>query len=301
MRKSRLQMVAAGALFVMTGLVLVGGYAVVRLVSQPDTPTTAQPAADGEVGRVAVVVAARPLPRGSLVTAEDLSLMDVVGPLPGGMFADTAQVIGRTMRHDLLPGQVLVADALADERAGAGLAALVPAGLRAVSVRVTDEIAVGNHLRPGDLADLHIVLHDKAMPQKDALAPRRDGDTSEARILLQNVTVLTVGDAMTTLPADQPEARKPDLRDVTLAVTPEQASELALVRSVASYYLSLRNGLDRETVMDRTIRLADLRGQGAGQARRSPTNPAFEPARQFRSVEFLNGAQVVKLRQGVGG
>lgn len=300
MRKSRLQLVAAGTLFALTALVLAGGYAVVDMVSRPGPATATQPSAETALNQIPVIVAARPLSRGAVIAAADLTNMGVVGALPSGMFSDITPIVGRTARLDLLPGQVIMAESLAADRAGAGLAALVPDGLRAVSIRVTDEIAVGNHLRPGDIADLHIVVHDRAMPQSATSAPR-PGDVSEARILLQNVTVLTVGNSLSPVEDAKPETRRADLRDVTLAVTPEQASQLALVRSVASYYLSLRNGLDRETVPDRIIRLVDIRGQDAGQARRSPQNSQPEPARRTPSVEFLNGAQSVKLRPGSGG
>lgn len=294
-------MVAAGTLFAMTALVLAGGYAVVDMMSQPGTATATPPSTEADRSLVPVIVAARPLSRGSVIAAADLTRITVAGPPPAGTFSDATAIEGRTARLDLLPGQAVVGDSLAADRAGAGLAALVPDGLRAVSIRVTDEIAVGNHLRPGDTADLHIVVHDRAMPQPPAASTARPGDISEARILLQSVTVLTVGDALSPADDGKTEPRRTDLRDVTLAVTPEQASQLALVRSVASYYLSLRNRLDRETVPDRVIRLVDIRGQDAGQARRSPKNPQPEPARHPSSVELLNGAQIVKLRPGVEG
>lgn len=273
----------------------------VDTVTRPVPATPSAVADDQGRPRVGVLVAARPLARGTVLGAEDLTRIEVVGSLPAGMVSEPAQIIGKTARFDLLPGQAVVAAALAPDRAGAGLAALVPEGLRAVSVRVTDEIAVGNHLRPGDNADLHIVVHDKALPKPQADATKRVGDGSEARILLQNVTVLTVGEALSTVAEAKSDTRRPEVRDVTLAVSPEQASQLALVRSVASYYLSLRNGLDRAIVSDRTIRVGDIRGEDAGRAQHSPQDARLGPARRTPSIEFLNGTQKVTLRPGASG
>lgn len=304
LRKSHLQKVAAGTFFALTGLVLAGGYLLVDLVARPQAPAEAPPQRDtAGVPHSRVVVAVRPLPRGTVVAAADLGTLEIVGPLPQDMLANPGQAVGKTVRFDLLPGQAVVAGALAAERAGAGLAALVPEGMRAVTVRVTDEIAVGSHLRPGDVGDLHIVVADKALPKPQAAeATARTGDISEARILLQNVIVLAVGEALSAVQEGKPaDDRRVEARDVTLAVMPEQATQLALVRSVASYYLSLRNGLDRATVPDRTIRVADIRGEDAGQVRVVPPNPKLAPARRTPSIEFINGAQKTTLHPGVGG
>lgn len=215
------------------------------------------------------------LHRGDVVSADHLGRMRILGKPPTGVLTDPRSAEFLVAVTDVPAGEMILRGALSATPAAAGLAALVPAGMRAIALRVSDEIAVGNFLRPGDHADLVAVFG----PSSTA----GTGAGSEARIVLQDVMVLTVGNLVSgPPPAAAPQLRQPrDIREMTLAVTPEQAAEIALIRSVATYYLALRNDHDKTRLAPVTADLADLRG----------APPPAAIASKPRTVETLIGAK----------
>lgn len=243
-----------------------------------------------------VVVSTRTFSRGQALTREGLATMRFDGTVPPNTYGRVEMVVGRVALSDIHPNQVVVAEAVTAQAAAAGLAVLIPAGMRAVAIRVSDEIAVANFVQPGDWADLHVVLPDKLLDTRSAAAPAPDArDDTEVHILLQNVRVLTVGPAMseTVEPAkgERDGQRRREARDVTLAVTAEQASQIALMRTVASYALSLRNPTDHAPVDDRTVTVPDLRGADI-PAKPQPLAAAAPAAPRIpRHIDVLRGTE----------
>ena len=99
---------------------------------------------------VAVVAAAREVPRGSVLTGQALELVTLPSRfVPPGALRDVASAGGRTVVVDLAAGEIVTELRLAG--AGAGpTASLVPPGLRAVQVPVAASVGV----KPGDLVDV---------------------------------------------------------------------------------------------------------------------------------------------------
>ncbi|WP_437340145.1 SAF domain-containing protein [Gordonia rubripertincta] len=116
--------------------------------------------ADGEFE---VLVAARDLLPGRVVTADDLTPRLVVGSaVPAGALSDAALATGRTVTGRVRTGEMLTDTRLLSSRLPADLTGVDDA--RLVPVRLSDE-AVTSLLRPGDVVD---VLTDSA----DVLARR---------------------------------------------------------------------------------------------------------------------------------
>lgn len=221
------------------------------------------------------------LGRGDAVTADHLGHLKIVGPPPPGALTDPRSAEFHVAVTAVPAGQILMASALSAAPAAAGLAVLVPPGKRAIALHVSNEIAVGNFLRPGDHADL-IAVFDP---------PGTAGRTgSEARVVLQDVEVLTVGGRVAsdrTAAVDHGGGmrhRSLPLTEVTLAVSPEQAAQIALVRSVARYYLALRNYRDNTRLGEVHARFADLVGPPAG--------PAAPPRTSGHAIEALIGPKL---------
>jgi Flp pilus assembly protein CpaB len=151
-----------------------------------------------------VVSAARDLARGIALGPEDLATMEVPeAVLPPGAIDDPALVVGRTLTAPVAAGEVLTDLRLA--RAGP-VAALVPAGLRAVPLTVR---APSGILAPGDRVD--VVAATPGEPFAETVAGE--------------VEVLSVGPAVAS---DVGEA-------VTLVVlvAPTTAERLAAARTVS--------------------------------------------------------------------
>ncbi|KPH65884.1 Flp pilus assembly protein CpaB [Novosphingobium aerophilum] len=156
-----------------------------------------------------------------------------------------AEIIGKVATRDIQGNSLIPRTAIAQETK---LAIRVPIGMRAISIDTTAEIAVAGLVRPGDRVDVQVVY-----PGEDALSGARANGVSRARTLLQRVPVLAVGEAVVgAQPAGAVEgavsAEPPPARTVTLALSPEQVSELSLAKSTGALYLSLRNPEDNVEV-----------------------------------------------------
>ena len=85
-----------------------------------------------------VVVANHNLEIGTLVKDADVKTVDWNGPEPKGALGATTDVIGRGVVATIYEGEPILENRLAAKGAGGGLAATIPPGMRAVSVRVND-------------------------------------------------------------------------------------------------------------------------------------------------------------------
>lgn len=180
-----------------------------------------------------LVVAARSLPAGSRLKAEDLEMAPSPGPATARTaFASTTSIIGRTLVLNLEKGQVLREEDLAERGSGPAIASQLPAGFRAITVMLRDagpEVV----LYPGALVDVLATVD----------APGRTGGReSITRTLVEGVRIVAVNDeavGRTTEAADRRTSpRKPT---ITLAVTPEQAAQVELASSRGTIGITLRS------------------------------------------------------------
>jgi len=134
---------------------------------------------------------------------------------------------GSTVFDTIGEDEPVLATRLASAQSGGGSG--VPAGMRAVSVHVTDSSGVLALLRAGQKVDAQVVT-----------GRGKSSDTA-VRTALQSLTVLAVS---TQLEAN---GQSQQLPVVTLLAKPAEADVLALADSGANVRLTLRNPLDQET------------------------------------------------------
>src|SRR5207237_4392877 len=99
-------------------------------------------------------------------------------PLTDG-HARIEDVIGRGVVTPIGPNEPITESKLAPREAGAGLAPVIPPGMRAISVKVNEVIGVAGFAVPG----AHV----------DVLVTVRRADDAVTRVLVPNVRVLTAG------------------------------------------------------------------------------------------------------------
>ena len=211
----------------LTALVIAAGasYMVYRMVRTRLTVTAGPTTSE-------IVVAARKLELGTLVKDTDLRTGPWVGPVPQGVLVKKDEVVGRGVISTIYEGEPVLDTRLAAVGGGAGLAATIPPGMRAVAVRVNDVIGVAGFVVPGMKVD---VLISGVPPGASAGGPR-------VKTLLQNIEVLS---AATSIQKD-PEGKPLPVPVVNLLVTPEQAEILSLASNETRIQLILRNPLDVE-------------------------------------------------------
>ncbi|RLM51892.1 Flp pilus assembly protein CpaB, partial [Halobellus sp. Atlit-31R] len=105
---------------------------------------------------------------------------------------------------------------------------------RAITVRVNDVVGVAGLALPGNYVDVIVSTATDPQPQ---IANGRE--QSMSKIVLERILVLAVAQEVS-----RDETKPKVVNAVTLEVTPEQAEQLDLARSVGSLSLALRNQVD---------------------------------------------------------
>jgi pilus assembly protein CpaB len=200
---------------------------------------------------VPVVVAATEMPRGGNITAELVKVREFPKDLaPAGALSKVEDALDRGVAIPLMKDDPVMESKLAPKGAGRGLAALIPTGMRAYSVKVPDVAqGVAGFILPGNRVD--VLLSIGELPGSNETG---GGSTTT---LLQNVEILAV-DQKTHAPTDNKVDTK-ELRTVTLLVTPQQANLLDLGQNKGTLHLDLRNLEDRQAVHTQPATMVDLR------------------------------------------
>lgn len=198
-----------------------------------------------QVSGIVLATTTRTIKIGETITA-DMIRNTAFDPARFPTAATPAEVIGRVATREIAVNTLIPRGALQQE---SKLAIRVPVGMRAISIDTTAEIAVAGMVRPGDKVDVQVVY-----PGEDAINGARGNGRSRARTLLQLVSVLAVGDlVLGTVPKEGvgdavSQAPPVQARTVTLALSPQQVSELSLAKSTGALFLSLRNPEDAQEV-----------------------------------------------------
>jgi pilus assembly protein CpaB len=211
-----------------------------------------------EVAHYFVVVAAHPIALGARIEHGDVKLIawPSASRLPEA-FQNIDDVAGRGVISPFSENEPITESKLAPAAAGAGLAPAIPAGMRAISIKVNDVIGVAGFAVPG--------------ARVDVVATVRHPEDAVARVLVSNVEVLAAGTRY-----DQQQARdgKPQPSTVvTLMVTPAQAERIALASNEGQLTLMLRNPLDLNDVATPGVRLAKLVEDGVDGIDSSAAHP----------------------------
>jgi pilus assembly protein CpaB len=216
---------------------------------------------------VAMTVAARNLDVGALIKETDLRTVETAGKVPTGAIFDPAHAVGRGVVASIYEGEPILEARLAPIGAGAGLAATIPPGMRAVAVRVNEVVGVAGFVSPGQHVDVLI----SGNPPGGASANLG----ALTRTLLQNIPVLSAGQNI----QKDPEGKPVTVQVVNLLVSPEQAEILSLASNETRIQLVLRNPLDTATVKTPGTAIAHLfSGQTGNLPMGASGNPAARPA-----------------------
>jgi pilus assembly protein CpaB len=203
------------------------------------------------VGATDVLVAATNINLGDSVRGEDLKWQEwpVAGVTPGLITRDTqpdaaTKLSGAVARAPFIVGEPIKEQKLIMISEGGVMAAILPAGMRAISTPITEESSAGGFILPNDRVDV-ILSHKMRVGSKE-------DSVSEA--VLRNIRVLAIGQEIETKDGDKVATGK----TATLEVTPQQAEILALARSMGEISLSLRSLADANpATAESTAKLGD--------------------------------------------
>jgi pilus assembly protein CpaB len=232
------------------------------------------------VATTRIVAAAGDIKLGTVLTAANLSTIEMVGTPPKGAVLNPANAIGRGVISDLYQGEPILDSRLAPLGSGGGLAATIPPGMRACAVKVDDVVGVAGFVTPGMRVDVLI----SGMPP--GATSTTQGTVS--RTILQNIEVLSAG---TDIQKDA-EGKPQQVQVVNLLVTPEQAETLSLAGGTqVKIQLVLRNPLDTKvTPVPGTATGNLFSGQNAPAKQQTGARIVRPAAPKVFSIEVINGS-----------
>ncbi len=213
-----------------------------------------------------LLVAARNLGSGELIKDADVKIADWNGPAPPGALLKPEDAVGRGVVESIYQGEAIVEARIAARGAGAGLAAIIPQGMRAVAVRVNDVVGVSGFATAGSHVDILIA----------GTPPGSSSAGTVTKTLLQNIEILSAGQNI----QKDAEGKPVSVPVVNLLVTPEQAEILSLASNEARIQLVLRNPMDKVEAKTPGTAMAYLFSGGVMAAPESPKSQA--PQRQVR-------------------
>ncbi len=212
---------------------------------------------------VNVVIAANDIQVGTRIGEHDVRIVKYPSSaLPAVTYGALSKVLGRGVILPISRGEFILPSKLAPENAGAGLPALIPPGMRAVSVRVNEVVSVANFVGPGTRVDVLLT------------GTPNGSSESQTTTVLQNVAVIAAGHNLER--SANGEAQNVPV--ITLLASPEDAERLTLASSQGKIQLALRNPLDAH---QDPVDAASERGLYKNEAPvAAPPRPAVHPAKR---------------------
>jgi pilus assembly protein CpaB len=214
-----------------------------------------QKAYEGATTKVAV--ASAPLAFGTDITPDKIRFVDYPNTsIPPGAFTNAAQLLPdgkkRVALMAIAVNEPILPNKISAAGQGASIAALLPDGMRATTVRINDVSGVAGFIQPNDSVDVLITRQVTAA----------GGNQQVTDVLLQNVHVLAIGQT-----AKDANGEPILARTATFAVTPIDAQKLALGQQVGDLSLVLRKPGEQNNPVVETVSMNDLRYNMYGGAR----------------------------------
>jgi pilus assembly protein CpaB len=224
-----------------------------RLIS---TRLTASAKAPG----VQTIVAAKQLDPGAMVKESDIKFIDAPADMPKGVLTNKQDVVGRGVVSTIFEGEAFVESRLAAKGAGAGFAASIPEGMRAVAIHVNDVVGVAGFVVPGMRVDVLVTGNP----------PGESNHGTRVKTILQNIQVLSAGQNF----QKDAEGKPVSVAVVNLLVNPEQAEVLSLAGNETKIQLVLRNPLDQKVAETKGSAVGELFGKVARDPEPRQQRPA---------------------------
>ena len=183
-----------------------------------------------------VLAVTRDMPIGTRIKKTDLKQVDIrERDLPKGALLQERDAIDRALLYPVSANEPLTISKLATIGGAEGVPATIDAGMRAISVQISDTSGVAGLIQPNSRVDVLFT---------------RPGSMAEAvtSVILQNIKVLAIGRLVQVGQTLDPKA--PKMPVATLVMTPEDAQKLELAKNQGKISLTLRNPLDHESNPD---------------------------------------------------
>jgi pilus assembly protein CpaB len=206
-----------------------------------------------------VIIASQPIPAGTALTEDLIATRSVPEQfLPANPLLATELHIylGQPVSGDIAPETMLLTSDFSVREVSRTLAGRIPVGERALTLPVDAVSGIAGLLRPGDRVD---IMSTFPVSTEDHLIPEAMGGDSMGYVtmsLLQNVTLLAVGQEISEVGSARHQHQRGGYANVTISVTPDEVELLIIAQTRGRLQLALRHREDLNTV---TVRPRHLR------------------------------------------
>ncbi len=220
--------------------VAIGIYFFLNYLSKPE-----------EVSTSTVLVAAVNIPEKTIVTVDMLLYKELPQEaILKNALTNPETVIGKMVNSDMFVGEQMVSSRVVDvgnQQEATTLGYAVEPGMRAITIAVDNVSGVGFLLLPGDKVDI------VTMYERDKINANDDKNRMQAKILVQNVTVLAVDSNMSRsknkiLKDAESGENASGYTSLTIMVTPTDATMLTWAESEGEVRAILRSPIDEDLV-----------------------------------------------------
>jgi len=207
--------------------------------SDDKPPPTAAPVA--QLPTVDVLIAKSDIGLGQTVKPEDMQWQSWPSATASNTFIRrndrpdaTNQLAGSIARAPFVAGEPIREQKLVKADGSGFMAAILPAGMRAVSTEISPETGAGGFILPNDRVDVLLTRRMKNPDHPD------QPDISISELILTNIRVLAIDQA----PKEKDGQTTVVGKTVTLELKPEETEILARSRQAGSLSLALRSIAD---------------------------------------------------------
>ncbi len=246
-------MLIVGALVIAIGAAF-GVNQMMRGAAAPQARAAAAPDITGPT----ILVATRQLPVGTIVGPDSFRFQPWPKELVEKAYflkdkTDVNTLVGTVVRYPITAGQPLTQGALVHPDDRGFLAAALGPGMRAVTVKVSQEQGVAGFVFPGDRVD--VVLTQTISVEEGSSFPDKQIVTAET--IIRNVRILATDQRYDA----EDETGKTPVRtfgSVTLEATPEIAEKIAVAQDMGKLSLALRPLAESAGELDAAIASGDI-------------------------------------------
>ena len=216
---------------------LVSGSDPVPLVVAPPEPVAQIPTVDVLVAGVDITI-------GTAITAKELKWQIWPASAAGGQFIRKGdrpdaieQLAGSLTRQPFATGEPIRESRLIKAQGSGYMAAILPQGMRALSMEVSPESGAGGFILPNDHVDIILIRRDRDAEKVSGV------EVHSSATILSNLRVLAIDQTI----EEKNGQRVVVGRTATLEVTPSQAETLARAKLMGQLILALRSIVDFES------------------------------------------------------
>jgi len=236
------------ARLIVLGVALTAGGIAAFLASgsrQPE-PKAPEPPPPPALATVDVLIAENDLTTGQTISDRDVGWQTWPAAAANSGFIKksdrpdaVSQFVGAVVRMPVAQGEPIRENKVIIGKHGGYLAAVLPTGIRAVSLNVSPDSAAGGFILPNDHVDVLLTHRDRAAEKTGG------GDKFITETILRNVQVLAIDQTVGEKDGEKVVIGK----TATVALTPDQAEQLALAHQLGSLSLALRSAVDSQSLI----------------------------------------------------